>query len=122
VFYRVGSRMGVLHLPLNYTLWLPVREAHLQQNLQKSDFTNDLFKQYKKHLGAMRFKVLIEGQKLVVPQRVKELMDFSEFSLLTPFIPLYKLTRMFKAEWLLKNFLLPSVYHSQIKALDVYRG
>jgi hypothetical protein len=111
--------MGLKDLPVQYALWLAAREAHLQQDLQKSDFTTDLFKQYKKHLGAMRFRVLIEGQKMVVPQRVKELMDFGEFSWLTPVIPLYKLTRMLKAEWLLKKILLPSGYHAQIKELDV---
>lgn len=122
VFYRVGVRMGVKDLPLNYNLWLPVREEHLQQNLQKSNYTVDLFKLYKKHLGTMRFKVLMEGQKLVVPHRVKVLMDFGEFSLLTPVVPLYKLTRVFNAEWLLKNILLPADYHKQIKELDIYTG
>ena len=119
VFYRVGVRMGVKDLPPNYNLWLPVREDHLQQNLEKSKYTIDLFKQYKKHLGAMRFRVLIEGQKLVVPERVNELMDFNEFSLLAPVVPLYKLARVFKAEWLLKNMLLPVDYKEQIKELDV---
>ncbi|HZV70725.1 MAG TPA: oxygenase MpaB family protein [Saprospiraceae bacterium] len=122
VFYRVGTRMGLKDLPLNYTLWLPVREEHLQQNLQKSNYTIDLFKQYKKHLGAMRFKVLLEGQKLVVPQRVKELMSFGEFSFLTPVVSIYKLTRVFKAEWLLKNILLPADYKEQIRELDIYTG
>lgn len=121
VFYRVGSRMGVKDLPMNYKLWLPVRESHLQEDLQKSDYTIDLFKQYKKHLGAMRFKVLLEGQKLVVPQRVKELLNFGEFSLLTPVVPLYKLTKVFKAEWLLKNILLPKDYKEQIRELDVIK-
>jgi hypothetical protein len=122
VFYRVGVRMGVVDLPPNYNLWLPVREEHLQQNLQKSNYSIDLFKQYKKHLGVMRFKVLIEGQKLVVPQRVKDLMGFGEFSLLTPVVPLYKLTRLFKAEWLFKNILLPAGYKEQIRDLDIYKG
>lgn len=122
VFYRVGTRMGVKDLPLHYTLWLPVREAHLQQNLQKSNYTIDLFKQYKKHLGVIRFNVLIESQKLVVPQRVKTLMGFGGVSFLKPLIPLYKLTRVFKAEWLLKNILLPPDYNAQIKALDVHTG
>ena len=120
VFYRVGVRMSVKDLPPDYHLWLPVREEHLQQNLQKSNYTIDLFKQYKKHLGAMRYKVLVEGQKLVVPQRVKELMGFGKFSLLTPIVPFYKLSRMLKAQWLVKNILLPADYKSQIRELDVY--
>lgn len=120
VFYRVGLRMGLKELPPNYQDWLPVREEHLQADLERSKYTEDLFKQYKKHLGALRFKVLIEGQKLVVPKRVRELLNFGEFSLLTPIVPVYKLTRLLKAEWLLKNILLPVEYKEQIKNLDVH--
>jgi len=121
VFYRVGARMGLKELPLTYTEWLPVRNAHLVEDLQKSEYTADLFKQYKKHLGAMRFKVLTEGQKLVVPDRVKELLQFSDFSLLTPVVPLYKISRLMKMDWLLKNILLPSDYKDEINELDVHK-
>ena len=114
--------MGLKELPPDYTSWLPVRQAHMMQDLQKSEYTADLFKQYKKHLGAMRFKVLIEGQKLVVPERVKELLNFSDFSFLTPVVPLYKVSRLMKMDWLLKNILLPSDYKDQINALDVHPG
>ena len=119
VFYRVGARMGLTALPLTYMEWMPVRAAHLTADLQKSACTEDLFKQYKKHLGAMRFKVLIEGQKLVVPGRVKELLQFNDFSLLTPVVPLYKISRLMKMDWLLKNILLPADYKDQINELDV---
>jgi len=119
VFYRFGLRMGLKDLPATYTEWLPVREEHLQNDLQKSNYTEDLFKQYKKHLGAMRFKVLVEGQKLVVPKRVKELLNFKSFSLLTPVVPIYKVSRLMKMDWLLKNILLPSDYKDQINELDV---
>jgi hypothetical protein len=119
VFFRLGTRMGLKDLPANYQAWLPVREAHLRDDLQKSEYTTDLFEQYRKHLGSMRFKVLIEGQKLVVPQRVKELLHFSEFSLLTPVVPVYKISRLMKMDWLLKNILLPSDYKDQINALDI---
>jgi hypothetical protein len=120
VFYRVGARMGLKELPLTYTEWLPVRKEHLMADLQKSEYTADLFKQYKKHLGAMRFRVLIEAQKLVVPERVKELLQFNDFSLLTPVVPLYKISRLMKMDWLLKNILLPSDYKDQINELDVH--
>jgi hypothetical protein len=122
VFYRVGIRMGLKELPDNYIDWLPIRQSHLMENLQKSEFTIYLFKQYKKHLGAMRYKVLLEGQKLVVPNRVKELMHFSNFSIITPFIPIYKFSRVIKMDGLLKNILLPSDYKAQIDELDVYKG
>lgn len=119
VFYRVGDRMGLKALPDTYASWLPVREAHLMEDLQKSTYTVDLFKQYKKHLGSMRFKVLVEGQKLVVPQRVKELLDFTDFSLLTPVVPLYKISKLMKMDWMLKHMLLPSAYKEEIEGLNV---
>lgn len=119
IFYRVGVRMGLKELPLNYNDWIPVRRSHLMEDLKKSDYTVDLFKQYKKHLGPMRFKVLIEGQKLVVPERVKALLDFSDFSMLTPVVPVYKVSRIMKMDWLLRNILLPSDYKDQIDELDV---
>lgn len=122
VFYRVGSRMGLKDLPLTYTEWLPVRHAHLVADLKKSEYTADLFSQYKKHLGAMRFRVLIEGQKLVVPDLVKELLNFKDFSLLTPVVPLYKISRLMKMDWLLKNILFPPDYKDQINKLDVHPG
>ena len=122
VFYRVGQRMGLKELPLSYIEWLPARESHMMQNLAKSEYTADLFRQYKKHLGAMRFKVLIEGQKLVVPDRVKELLQFRDFSLLTPMLPVYKVSKLMKMDWLLKNILLPSDYKDQINELDVHQG
>jgi len=119
VFNRVGDRMELKVLPPTYAAWLPARDAHMRDDLQMSRYTADLFAQYKKHLGAMRFRVLIEGQKLVVPQRVKELLQFSDFSLLTPVVPLYKVSRLMKMDWLLKNILLPSDYKDEIAELDV---
>ena len=120
VFYRVGERMGIENLPKNYLDWLPVRDSHIQQNLEKSDFTEDLFKQYKKHLGTVRFKVLVEAQKLVIPERVKNLLHFSDFSLISPAVPLYKISKLMKMDWLLKSILLPSEYKNQINRLNVF--
>ncbi|WP_274476041.1 oxygenase MpaB family protein [Mangrovimonas aestuarii] len=122
VFYRVGDRMGLKLLPSNYIEWLPLRESHLQENLEKSEYTSDLFKQYKKHLGAMRYKILVEGQKLVIPGRVKQLLNFSGVSMLLPFVPIYKLSKSLGMDGIIKDALLPSEYKAQIKALDVQAG
>lgn len=119
VFFRVGDRMNLVGLPNNYKEWLVMRNEHLQNNLQKSYHTVDLFKQYKKHLGLFRYKVLKEAQILVVPHRVNELLELGKFSLLRPVVPLYKWSRKFKLDWLLKSLLLPNEYKAQIMDLDV---
>ncbi|WP_435353863.1 oxygenase MpaB family protein [Emticicia sp. SJ17W-69] len=119
VFFRVGKRMNLKDLPQNYQDWLVVREQHLQENLLKSDFTMDLYKQYKKHLGFLRYMILLEGQKLVVPFHVKKLLNFSSISILPIFLWFYKISRKLKFDKLLKSALLPSDYKQQIFALDM---
>jgi ribosomal protein S10 len=119
VFNRVGLRMGLKDLPENYSKWTIVRSEHLQQDLEKSHYTIDLYKQYRKHLGFVRYKLLIESQKLVVPQHAKELLNLGRFSWLTPILAVYKLSRKVKMDWFLKSIVLPAEYKKQIKELDI---
>jgi len=118
VFYRVGTRMGVRGLPESFEEWEIMRQGHLHQNLKYSTYTNDLFSQYSKHLGVIRYKILVEAQTLVVPQKVRELLNLRRTSLLSPLIGLYKLSRSMKVDWLFKALILPSGYKKEIKALD----
>lgn len=118
VFYRVGSRMGVQGLPETFDDWEQMRQAHLHQHLQRSRYTNDLFRQYRNHLGVVRYRILLEAQTLVVPQQMRELLGFRSFSLLHPLVGLYKLSRRLKMDGLLKAVLLPAGYKKEIQALD----
>ena len=119
VFYRVGLRMGLKELPQNYNDWLPVRDAHLEENLEKSKFTVDLFKQYKKHLGFIRYNLLLGVQKLIVPKIAKDKLFKTNFSPLKPIIKIYKISRIIKIDSAIKNLLLPSEYKNQIREIDV---
>jgi hypothetical protein len=119
VFYRLGLRMGLKELPPDYISWLPVREKHMKDDLVKSEYSMDLFQQYKKHLGVFRFKILKEAQVLVIPGRVRELLGFKTYSLMTPVVPVYKITRSMKMDWFIKSLFLPSEYKKQIKDLDI---
>lgn len=119
VFYRMGIRMQLSKLPSTYKEWLPVREQHMQNDLARSKYTDDLFVQYKRSLGAFRYKVLREGQILVVPKTVAKLLQFNKFSLLSPVVPLYKISRFVKLDGAIKWFLLPKEYKQQIQQLDI---
>lgn len=118
VFYRVGKRMGLKGLPENYQQWLPMREEHIEKDLEKGHYTMDLYNQYKKHLGQIRYKLLIESQILVVPNKVNELLKLGKFSQLKPILSIYKFSRVFKFDWFLKSIILPSEYKTKIKGLD----
>lgn len=118
VFLQVGQRMGLTGLPTSYPTWLQLREQHLQQNLAKSCYTTDLYQQYKKHLGAFRYILLRQAQLLIVPARVKMLLGLGKTSFLKPVIIIYKRSRRFKLDGLLKTSILPASYKAQIKELD----
>lgn len=119
VFNRVGIRMGLKGLPDTYAAWERMRKEHLEENMLYSHFTKDLFTQYKKHLGPMRYLVLLEAQALVVPEKVQQLLGFKKASLLRPLVPFYKAGKTLKADRLLKALLLPSKYKKEIRALDI---
>ena len=118
VFYRVGDRMGVRGLPTTYTDWQSARKQHLHDDLQPSRYTEDLFRQYRKHLGFGRYLLLREAQKMVVPGRVRRMLGFRGKSLLLPLLFLYQVGRRVRLDWVLKTLLLPPAYRRQIMALD----
>ena len=118
VFQRVGSRMGLSGLPDNLSEWEKIRQEHLKENLRHSEFTKDLFSQYRKHLGALRYGILLEGQNLIVPPVVRELLGRRKNSLLKPLIGVYKLSIKIKLDRLLKALVMPAEYKQEITALD----
>lgn len=118
VFFRVGDRMGIAGLPHSYDQWLIMRQEHLQNDLQRSQYSDDLFRQYRKHLGPVRYWLLLEGQKLVVPGEVRKMLSLRKPSMMSVIIPVYKIARLLKLDWFLKSMVLPEKYKDQIKALD----
>ena len=119
VFYKVGSKMKLKDLPANHKEWTVSYKQHLAKDLEKSYFTIKLFKQYKKHLGWFRYFILIEAQKLLVPQRVAKLLGFGSFSVMSIILPIYKLSRRIKLDNFLKELVLPAKYKAQVKELEV---
>jgi uncharacterized protein (DUF2236 family) len=117
-FYRMGLRMNLKNLPANYQDWVSVREEHLLNDLEKSRFTVDLYKQYKKHLGFTRFILLKEVQAQLVPPHVRQLLGLRKISLLMLIVPLYKFSRLLHLDRLVKALILPMDYKAQIKAVD----
>ncbi len=118
IFYRLGTRMNIPQLPENYQAWVQVRQQHLERNLERSAFTIELYKQYRKHLGWARYHLLLETQILIVPPTVKNFLQFRKRSFLTPILSLYKISRKARLDGLLKSLILPSEYKEEIRSLD----
>lgn len=118
VFRRVGEGMTIQDLPGTYREWLPDRARHLQNNLAKGPYTVDLYKQYRKHIGGMRYWLLLQVQQLICPGRVRELLGLRPNPVIPPALSAYKLSRLLRADRLLKALFLPPDYKQEIRALD----
>ncbi|MDP9081808.1 MAG: DUF2236 domain-containing protein [Bacteroidota bacterium] len=118
VFNRVGSRMQLTGLPQSYMQYCAMRQDYLRKNLLNSDFTADLYTQYKKHLGVLRYAILKQVQLILVPSEVKEKLLSQQIAWIKPLLLSYKLLRIVKLEGGLKNALLPGAYRERIQSLN----
>lgn len=119
VFRRVGERMGLKNLPLSYSDFTTDRKNHLEHDMVNSAHSKDLYKKYRKHLGFIRYRLLLESQILLVPETVRRLLSLRKISLLSPLIIIYKIFRSLNLDWLLKEMILPSNYKQEIKGLNI---
>lgn len=118
VFNRVGQRMQLKGLPAGYLEWEMMREQHLQQDLISSEFTIDLYKQYRKHLGPVRYLLVKQVQLMVVPAKVKQMLSIGKVAYMSPLLYGYIFIRSIKFERPFRDALLPEKYKAQIIALD----
>jgi uncharacterized protein (DUF2236 family) len=118
VFKRLGTRMGLTELPKTFEEFEAARHLHLSRDLQYSSFTKDLFHQYRNHLGLLRYKLLLEVQTSVVPDKVRAILGLRKISILHALLSLYKVSKFLKIDWLLRAIILPSKYKKEISALD----
>jgi hypothetical protein len=120
VFNAVGNRMGISQLPDNYDDWLMVRAQHTEQNLEKSNYTIDLYKQYRKHLGTLRYYILLKAQSRLLPQVALDLLALHPSKVLKALLPIYKVAGNLGLHAFIKRIFLPPKYHDQIQQLNVH--
>jgi hypothetical protein len=119
VFYRLGCRMQIEGLPNTFKTWNSIRHQHLIKNLERSLHTHDLFNQYKKHLGSLRYLILLEVQTKIVPRHVCTLLGLRSWSILNPILLVYRLSRRVKLDTVLKSMILPARYKQAILNLEL---
>jgi hypothetical protein len=118
VFFRVGVRMGLKGLPESFSAWEVMREDHLNENLVCGELTRDLYQRYLQRLGNFRYRVLLGGQALLVPRRVKKLVGLPTGWWMRGVLFLYKVARLVGVNGVIRNLVLPRAYRAQVAALD----
>lgn len=118
-FNRVGLRMKITGLPSNYAEWTIMHNSQLQENLAYGKFSKDLYKQYLKHLGFIRYNLMKKIQAVLVPKEVNSLLKLGKGNGIYSILTVYKTSRFFKLNAILRNLILPSTYKAQILSLAV---
>ena len=118
VFRRVGTGLGIPELPATYGEWQLDRERHLEQDLAPGTLTQELYAQYRRHLGPWRFALLLQVQSVLVPGHVRKLLNLSPTPWLRHTIPLYRMLVRIGLRPLIRGALLPTRYVPEVRRLD----
>lgn len=117
-FATIGHQMHIQDLPTNYNSWKKNYEQQLTRNLLKSSLTEDLFQQYKKHLGAFRYFLLLDIQRMLVSRQVNDLLGLGRPRFVQFLFPLYRQIRKYKLHKQLILMMVPRKFIKNVKAMD----
>lgn len=118
-FREVGTGLNLSDLPTSYTNWKVDRQAHLNRDLVRSEFTDKLFQRYREQLGTWRYNLLRQAQAILVPEQVSQLLGLPKKPLLAYSIGLYNVLNALNLRSAVQRVLLPNEYLAQIRGLDV---
>lgn len=121
VFIEVARRMGIKDLPIDFKSWSKMYAVQLKQDFEYGEYTKDLFKQYRRQLGAVRYFALLEIQKLLVPEKVRQLLEYKTNYLIRLPLFIYRQLHKRKLEWPVISLFLPKEYRNKVKALYSYQ-
>lgn len=121
VFSRVGTGLRIPDLPRTYADWRHDRDLHLRRDLLHGDGTAALYAQYRTHLGAWRYALLLRVQSILTPEHVRGLLRLQRAEWLRPFLRLYRILVRAGLRSTLQQFLMPPRYLHAVRALDFGR-
>jgi hypothetical protein len=117
VFIKMGNYMGILDLPDNYAAWKKDRAIHLKSHLVKSNFTQDLFHQFRIHLGFWRYQLLLYIQHQMAEPKVQQLLYTKRKYIPSVIVSVYKNFRHLIIVRKNIHFLMPSSFQKNMKDL-----
>jgi len=118
VFRRIGEALQIPELPKTYAEWKPDRRAHLVRDLTYSRHTAMLYRSYRKHLGVMRYYLLLEVQALLAPPEVRRLLNLGSNPLISGLAQAYGMIDSGNLQSLVHTLLIPPRYWSDVRNFD----
>jgi hypothetical protein len=118
VFYRVGTRLRIPELPPTYPQWRADRESHLRRDLVHSAGTATLYAQYRTHLGAWRYWLLLRIQSVLAPAHVRHLLQLKPARWLRPALRFYRILVRVRLRPIIQRLLMPPRHLAAVRGLD----
>ncbi|HEV3049891.1 MAG TPA: oxygenase MpaB family protein, partial [Longimicrobium sp.] len=118
VFYRVGTGLGIPDLPETYADWREDRERHLRRDLLHGEATEALYDQYRKHLGAWRYQLLLRIQAVLAPGHVRGLLRLERAEWLRPLLRLHPVLVRAGLRSMFRRMLIPPQFLPAVRGLD----
>ncbi len=115
---ELGRALHIADLPTTYADYRVQRREHLAHNIVRSEWTDRLYRSYREHLGAWRYRALLDVQGSLVPPEVATVLSLSRKRrvdlLLRSYqhMPRERLLRVFGSAF------LPRRYAAQFAALE----
>lgn len=118
VFRRVGEGLAVRDLPTQYAAWQEDRQRHLERDLVRSRYTDELYARYREHLGWWRFNTLVDVQALLVPPHVKQVLGLRSPRVPGGGVAIYRLLRRMGLRTHLQRLMVPREHLPAVQQLD----
>ena len=117
-FSRIGHEMHLTEIPTSYVEWKKRYDSHLDSNLVNSKYTKELFQQYRKHLGGLRYFLLREIQRLTVSPQVNQLLHLGNPRIAHLLLLPYRLLRKTGLHRWLIYLMIPRRFKKQFRMMD----
>lgn len=114
----LGEGLAIPDLPSSYADWQIDRRLHLERDLVYSDYTAALYAAYRAHLGPWRYDLMLQVQALLVPERVRDLLQLQPRTPLLPTPWTYQTLARLGLRPLVQRLLLPPRLLTDVRQLD----
>jgi hypothetical protein len=118
VFRRIGEGLHVTQLPKTYSEWQVDRQRHLLRDLSYGKYTAMLFQSYRRHLGVLRYQLLLQVQALLVPQHVQRLLRLQPNLIISGLVDTYGVIRSLRLQSLVHGLLIPPRHWDEVRRFD----
>ncbi len=115
---EIGRCMAIKGLPETYDEYRRLRQSHIRNHLIHSDYSDQLYAQYRAHIGPIRMRGLLDVQASLVPPEVAQILGLHQRRYVKLMLRLYRHIESRRLLRLFYPLIMPRRYLVQLRAID----